>query len=121
MVALGLVYFVRAVDLLGDDAGQNAAANYDDREFGGGNALGVDKQALAQARGLIPQRGTYRLLVGPNAADLRNFVRYYLMPRRPDPDASWVLCYGCDLASAGNELQVLWQNDAGITLGRLPG
>ena len=121
MVALGLVYFVRAVDLLGDDAGQNAAANYDDREFGGGNALGVDKQALAQARGLIPESGTYRLLVGPNAADLRNFVRYFLMPRRPDPDASWVLCYGCDLASAGNELQVLWQNDAGITLGRLPG
>jgi hypothetical protein len=121
VAALGLVYFVRAVERLGDSASENSAANYDDREFGGGNALGVDKQALLQARGRIPDRGTYRLLVGPNAADLLNYVRYFLMPRRPDPDASWVLCYGCDPAILGSELDVVWENDAGITLGRLPG
>jgi hypothetical protein len=120
-VALGLVYFVRAVDRLGDEASKNAAANYDDRAFGGGNSLGVDKQALTEARGWIPDSASYRLLVPTDAADLRNFVRYFLMPRRPDPDASWVLCYGCDLAGLGSRLEVVWKNDAGITVGRLSG
>lgn len=120
-IVLGLVYFVRAVDRLGADARRNAAATYDDREFAGGNALGVDKEALTEARGWIPENGTYRLLVGPGAADLGQYARYFLMPRRPDPGASWVLCYRCDPASFRDELQVVWQNDAGITLGRLPG
>jgi hypothetical protein len=121
MIVLGLFYFVRAVDRLGDEASTNATANYDDRAFGAGNALDVDKQALAQARGWIPESGAYRLLVPPDGADLRNFVRYFLMPRRPDPDASWVVCYGCDLASLGSRLRVVWKNDAGFTLGRVPG
>jgi len=121
MVALGLVYFVKAVDRLSGDASRNAAVSFDDRAFGGGNALGVDKEALNQARGRIPVDGEYRLLVEPDAADLRNYVRYFLVPRRPDPNASWVLCYGCDPARLGDGLHVVWKNDAGIILGRLRG
>ena len=121
IIVLGLFYFVRAVDRLGEEASTNATANYDDRAFGAGNALDVDKQALSQARGRIPESDTYRLLVPPEAADLRNFVRYFLMPRRPDPDASWVVCYGCDLASLGSRVRVVWKNNSGFTLGRLLG
>lgn len=121
VVALGLIYFARAVDRLGGDAGRNAAAKYDDRKFGGGDALGVDEEALNQARGRIPEHAAYRLLVGHDAGDLVNYVRYFLMPRRPDPDASWVLCYRCDHAALGNGIHVVWANDAGIAVGRLPG
>lgn len=119
VMVLGLVYFAKAVDRLGADASRNAAANYDDRAFGGGNALGVDKGALNEARGRIPEHAAYRLLVGDGDGDLMNYVRYFLMPRRPDPDASWVLCYDCDHAGLGNGIDVVWANDAGITLGRL--
>lgn len=121
-VALGLVYFVRAVDRLGDDASLNAAANYDDREFGAGNTLGVDKGALTAARGWIPPNEMYRVVVGPGApAEIALYATYFLMPRRPWPDARWVLCYECDLSHFGGELEVVWQNDAGIALGRLRG
>lgn len=122
MVVLGLVYFVRAVDRLGDDASRNAAANYDDREFGGGNTLGVDKTALYEARGWIPEDEAYRVVLGDAVdANIAQYARYFLMPRRPDPEARWVLCYGCDLAGFGDRLRIVWQNDAGIALGRLPG
>ena len=121
-VVLGLVYFMRAVDRLGDDARRNAAANYDDREFGGGNALGVDKTALYEARGRIPADERYRVVLGDLAdPNIAHYAGYFLMPRRPDSDARWVLCYGCDLSRFGDRLRIVWQNDAGIALGRLPG
>jgi hypothetical protein len=120
-VAVGLVYFVKAVDTLGGDASANAASTFDDRVLSGGIALGVDQEALIQARGLIPERGTYRLAVAPGATNIGQFARYLLMPRRPAPDARWVLCYGCDLSSFGDKLHVVWQNDAGAAVGRLPG
>jgi len=120
-LALGLVYFVKAVDRLRADARANAASSFDDRQFGGGLSLGVDQEALEEARGRIPERARYRLVVGPSAPNVDHFARYFLMPRRPDPDARWVLCYDCDLSPFGDELHVVWQNDAGIVLGRLPG
>ena len=64
-IAFGLVYFVKTADRLGDAAETNASENFDDREFGGGNSLVVDKRALYQARALIPEDGTYRVLAGP--------------------------------------------------------
>jgi hypothetical protein len=119
VAALGLAYFVRALDRLDGDAGRNAAANFDDRSFGGGNALGVDKEALEEARGWIPRDGTYRLVVSTHATNIGQFARYYLMPRRPKPDARWVLCYRCDLSRFDDRLDVVYKDDAGVTLGRL--
>ena len=121
VVGLGFAYFASAVDRLDDDAGRNAAANYDDRSFGGGNALGVNQEALNQARSWIPENDRYRLLVGPHGDVLGAYARYFLMPRRPDPDARWVLCYGCNVSALGDDFHIVWQNEAGIALGRLPG
>lgn len=125
-VALGLVYFVRAVDELGDQASINGAANYDDREFGGGNSLVEDKRALYEARALIPPDGTYRLVPGPNVVDateltepyIDQFARYFLMPRRPAFDASWIICYGCDPALLEARTEVVWDGGGGISIHR---
>jgi hypothetical protein len=125
-VALGLVYLVYAVDDLGERASANAAANYDDREFGGGNSLVVDKRALYQARALIPPDGAYHIVPGPHvdgATELTEpyidqFARSFLMPRRPrsSSDAEWILCYGCDVATLEVPAEVVWTNGGGITI-----
>ena len=124
---LGLVYFVRAVDRLGETATANASLNYDDREFAGGNSLVVDKRALYQARALIPEDGSYRVVAGPGVVGateltqpyIDQFARYFLMPRRPSPDAEWILCYGCDPASLEPAAAAVWDNGAGISILRV--
>jgi hypothetical protein len=124
-VAFGLPYFVLAVERLGDDADRNAALNFDDREFGGGNSLVVDKRALYEARALIPKDETYRIAAGPGvkgATELTQpyidqFARYFLMPLRPASDARWILCYGCNRSELGDRFKVVWQNGGGISLG----
>jgi hypothetical protein len=123
-VAFGLVYLVRAVDRLDETASTNASMNFDDREFGGGNSLVVDKRALYQARALIPEGDTYRVESGPGvegATDLTEpyidqFARYFLMPRRPDPAAAWILCYGCDPATLDVPVEVVWDSGGGISI-----
>lgn len=128
-VVLGLVYFARGVDRLGDTADVNAAANYDDREFAGGNSLVVDKRALYQARSLIPEDGTFRVVAGPGvdgATELTEpyidqFARSFLMPRRPSPEAEWILCYGCDTSSLEQPADVVWDNGVGISILRVSG
>jgi len=128
-VALGLVYLVRAVDGLSETADTNAAANYDDREFAGGNSLVVDKRALYQARALIPEDGLYRVVAGPGvegATELTEpyidqYARYFLMPRRPSTDADWILCYGCDPAGLERRAEVVWDGGGGISILRIAG
>jgi len=125
----GLVYFVKAVDRLGDTARTNAAQNFDDREFAGGNALVVGNRPLYEARALIPEDETYRVVTGPavqgatelTASFIDHYARYFLMPRRPAPDARWVICYGCDPASLGDGFEILLEDEAGILVGRLAG
>jgi len=118
-LAAGLVNFAKALDELGTEAGVHAEANTDDRELAGGTSLGLVQEALTEARGLIPERGAYRLVVGPDATNIGQFARYFLMPRRPTAEARWVLCYACDRSSLGAELDVLWRDDAGNLVGRL--
>jgi len=128
-LAAGLVYFVKAVDRLGDTARTNAAQNFDDREFAGGNALVVANRPLYEARALIPEHETYRVIAGPGvegATDLTasfidHYARYFLMPRRPSSDARWIICYGCDPAGLGDGFEVLLEDEAGILVGRLAG
>jgi len=122
------VYLWRAVDTLGDTAGRNAALNFDDREFAGGNSLVVDKRALYEARALIPEDGSYRVVTGPGvegATELTEpyidqFARSFLMPRRPKPGARWILCYGCDLAILDGSPEVVWDGGGGISILRTP-
>jgi hypothetical protein len=124
----GLVYFAKALDRLGDQASSNAALNFDDREIAGGNALLADSGALYEARGLIPEEETYRVVAGPNVegateltqAFIDQYARYFLMPRRPSADARWILCYGCDPAELGDGFEVLWRDDNGALIGRRP-
>jgi hypothetical protein len=128
-VGLGLVYFVKALDRLGDDARVHSEANYDDRELAGGNSLAVDKSALYEARALIPADETYRVVAGPDIEGaneltephIGEYARSFLMPRRPADDARWILCYGCDLSRFEPDLELLWRNGVGIAIGRLPG
>ena len=128
-VVFGVVYLVRAVDRLDEAADVNAAANYDDREFAGGNSLVVDKRALYQARALIPEDGLYRVVAGPRvegATELTEpyidqYARYFLMPRRPSADAEWILCYGCDPADLDRPAEVVWENGGGISILRVTG
>jgi hypothetical protein len=123
----GLVYFVKAVDRLGDRARTNASQNFDDREFAGGNALVVANRPLYEARALIPEDETYRVVTGPDvegateltASFIDHYARYFLMPRRPSPDARWIICYGCDPAGLGEDFEVLLEDDAGILVGKL--
>ena len=122
VIVLGTTYYVKAIDRLGADASRNAAANYDDRELGVVNAIGANMEVLNEARGWIPENGRYRLLVGTSSTDIdfRNYARYFLMPRRPAPDARWVLCYECDRSRFGSELDVVWEDNQGVLIGRLP-
>lgn len=120
-VAFSLVYAVRAIDRFGDRARENAATNFDDREFAGGNAVIDDQAILYEARALIPEDDTYRVLTGsrltPKATLLEEhieaFARYFLMPRRPAVDANWVLCFGCDLRVLANRFDTRWQDPSG--------
>jgi len=123
----GLVYLVQAVDRLGDDASRNAALNFDDREFAGGNSVVVDKRALYEARAVIPDDGTYRVVAGPGVEGATEFTedyidqyaRSFLMPRRQTSDAPWILCYGCERSALGDSAKVVWDNGAGISLVRV--
>jgi hypothetical protein len=128
-VVVGVVYFVKAVDRLGDTARTNAAQNFDDREFAGGNALVVANRPLYEARALIPEDETFRVVTGPavegatelTASFIEHYARYFLMPRRPSPDARWIICYGCDPAALGEDFEVLLEDEAGIFVGRMAG
>lgn len=127
-LVVGLVYFAEAVDRLGDAARTNAAQNFDDREFAGGNAVVVSNRPLYEARALIPEDETYRVVTGPHvvgateltASFIDQYARYFLMPRRPSPDARWIICYGCDPAGLEEGFEVLLEDEAGILVGRLP-
>lgn len=123
-IVFGAVYLVRAVDRLSSDASRNASLNFDDREFGGGNSLVVDKRALYEMSALVPERGSYRIVPGPNVKDatdlteqyIDQYARYFLMPRRPSSEAPWILCYGCDPTALGEQAQVVWDNGGGILI-----
>ncbi len=122
-LGFGLVYYPRALSTLGDRATANSELSFAYREIAGGNSVVVDQEAAYEARALIPRDTTYRVVTGSRlrgATDLTgSFVSgwfaYFLLPRRPAPDARWVVCYGCDPRG----LDVRWRDDAGISIGRV--
>jgi hypothetical protein len=111
----------------GNDASHNSALSYSDREVAGGNELVGDQQTVYQARGRIPLDDTFRVEVGEGyrgesdltAPYVGDYFRYFLMPRRPAVDAPWIICYGCDLAPYGDDAEVVWRSDEGMSIVRL--
>ena len=122
------VHYVKAVSQLGDTASGNSALSFDDREIAGGNSIVVDQRAPYEARASIPPDSTYRVVVGKRLLDrtplteefVTTWLTYFLMPRRPAPDAHWVICYGCDSSTLGDHYDPVWQDGEGISIGRLP-
>lgn len=112
-----------------DAAARNSAISYADREIAGGNGIVVDQQVVYEARGRIRPDETYRVAVGPRFGAgseltvpyVESYFQYFLMPRRPAPDARWIVCYGCDLEQYGAAAEVVWRDDDGVALVRIHG
>ena len=96
----------------------NARLDWVDRELGGGNSVLPAQGIAVEARGWIPERGTFAVAVGEPRpgwselaipASLENYMRYYLLPRKIDPDAPWILCFACD-RSAYPGARAVWED-----------
>ena len=99
-------------------ADANARLDAVDRELGGGNSV-LPAQAIAvEARGRIPEEGTFTVAVGRRQPGwsslaipptLENYMRYFLLPRKTDPVAPWILCFACD-QEAYQGARVVWED-----------
>jgi hypothetical protein len=125
----GLVHLPAELGTLHEHARANSQLSYTEREFAGGNGIVLEQEALYQARARIPPDATYRVETGDRLGDgaeltlpfIANFSTYFLLPRRPDDDARWIVCYGCDLSRYGPRARVLWRHEPGIAIARLVG
>jgi hypothetical protein len=100
-----------------------------DRQLGGGNSVLPDQAIAIEARGRIPTHGTFAVAVGPRQPEwsvladpgsLENYMRYFLLPRRINPSAPWILCFACD-RSAFPGAQPVWEGSAeGLAILRRP-
>jgi len=106
-----------------DTARANAALDLVDRTLGGGNSVWPDQGLMLEARGRIPPDGTFQVAVGgpqPGWTDLtatyaETFARYFLLPRRVEQGADWILCVACDRA-AFPDADAVWEGEAGLSL-----
>jgi hypothetical protein len=107
----------------------NAALDHTDRELGGGNSV-LPAQAIAiEGRGRIPERDTFTVAVGERQEDwsvladpgsLENYMRYFLLPRRTNPDAPWIICFACDRSAYPNAQPVWEDEENGLAILRRP-
>ena len=125
VLALGIIA-VRYPDAFRDanaTARANASLDVVDRQLGGGNSVLPDQGLMLEARGHIPVDGRFRVAVGerrPEWSDLtapfaETYARYFLLPRRADPDGEWILCLGCDRAEFP-AADAVWEGEAGLSL-----
>jgi hypothetical protein len=125
VIAVGVVAlrYPDAFRAANETARANASLDVLDRELGGGNSVVPDQALMIEARGRIPPDGSFRVAVGerqPGWTDLTEtftdtYARYFLLPRRPAPDAPWILCLACD-RSAFPGADVVWEGDDGLSL-----
>ena len=109
------------------DANQTARANAAldpvDRDLGAGNSVFPDQSLLVEARGLIPPNESYAVAAGDpqpgwtelTAGSSEPFLRYFLLPRRLDPNARWIVCVGCD-RSAFSGADPVWEGPDGLSI-----
>ncbi len=127
VVVAAVSHYPSAISSANDTIARNAAFDYGDREFAGGNSVIADQAALYEARSRIPPDGTYRVVTGaklPTFTDLTipfisMYSTYFLLPRRQSETAPWIICYGCD-ATKFNNGSVVWKDDQGISIIALP-
>lgn len=107
----------------------NARLDLIDRDLGGGNSV-LPAQAIAiESRGRIPVDDTFTVAVGEPQegwselaipGTLENYMRYFLLPRRTDTDAPWIVCFACD-RSAYPDAQAVWEDpEQGLAILRRP-
>jgi hypothetical protein len=105
----------------------NAALDFMDRQVGGGNSVVPDQRFLVEARGRIPEDGSFTVAVGehqPGWTDLtagftETFAKYFLLPRRYAADAPWILCLACD-RSAYPGAEEVWSGEDALSILRRP-
>jgi hypothetical protein len=124
--ALVAAYYPKTMRDLGRMADENSSLDFQDRRIAGGNAVIARQDVLVYAETMIPRTAAYRVVKGPNLSEttglefyVEDYFRYFLMPRRPSDDASWIVCYGCDRAQWGNRFHVLVDVGDGNAIGRL--
>lgn len=125
MLALGVVV-VRYPDTFESanrTARTNASLDLIDRSLGGGNSVFPDQGLMVEARSRIPPRDTFRVALGEpqdgwtdlTAPFAETFATSFLLPRRSDPDALWILCLACDRAEFP-AADAVWEGEAGLAL-----
>lgn len=123
VLAALVVRYPDALRQANQTARENAKLDLLDREIGGGNSVIPDQSLLFEARARIPAGGTFAVAMGDprkgwtdlTATYAETFLRYFLLPRRVDPDASWVLCFACD-RSAFPGATLVWKGDDGLSI-----
>lgn len=128
LVALAWLYPHEFADA-NSTARANARLDYLDREIGGGNSVIPDQAIAIEARGHIPERDTFTVAVGepregwselaiPDTLD--TYMRYFLLPRRTNADAPWIVCFACD-RSAFPDAKPVWEDEEhGLAILRRP-
>ena len=106
-----------------ETARANAALDQVDRDLGAGNSVFPDQRLLVEARGLIPPDESFAVAAGNpqpgwtelTAGSSEPFLRYFLLPRRLDPNARWIICVGCD-RSADSGADSVWEGADGLSI-----
>lgn len=101
----------------------NVALDLLDRKVGGGNSVIPDQELLFEALGRIPAQETFVVAVGEpregwtdlTATYAETFLRYFLLPRRIDATARWILCLACD-RTAFPGARAVWTGENGIAI-----
>jgi len=123
MVVAIAVRYPDAIRFANDTARANSRLDLLDREVGGGNSVIPDQRLAVEARGLIPADGTFAVAVGerqPGWTDLtapfaETYARYFLLPRRLEPGAPWILCFACE-RGAYPGARAVWEGDDGLSI-----
>jgi hypothetical protein len=122
VVAL-VVRYPDAVRDANDAARANAALDAVDRAVGAGNSVFPDQQLLVEARGLIPPDESFTVAIGDpqpgwtplTAFSAEPFLRSFLLPRRLEADARWIVCLACD-RGAYPGADPVWEGDDGLSI-----
>jgi len=107
----------------GDTARANARLDFVDRDVGAGNSVFGDQSLLVAARGLIPSGESFAVASGDpqpgwtalTALSAEPFLRSYLLPRRLDSNARWIVCLACD-RNAYPGADAVWEGDDGLSI-----